>query len=80
MRAHDPFDEPERSPFFIPCDARKARRARSVGTDPASQKTPNATTVAAMEAADGGEVKETSLTKLARIWEGACAKSSGRRS
>jgi hypothetical protein len=61
-------------------------------TDPASRntakpraqlsakKTPNATTIAAMEAADRGEVKETSLTELARIWEGACAKSSGRRS
>lgn len=62
------------------------------GTDPASKqtakhkrlltakKTPNAATIAAMEAARRGEVKETSLAELARIWEGAFAKSSGRRS
>ena len=47
---------------------------------PTAKKMPNATTVAAMEAADRGEVKETSLTELARTWEGACAKSPGRRS
>jgi hypothetical protein len=37
--------------------------------------TPNATTIAAMEAADRGDVEETSLVELARLWEGACAKS-----
>jgi hypothetical protein len=42
-------------------------------------KIPNATTKAAMEAADRSEVEETSLAELARIWEGACAKSSRRR-
>jgi DNA-damage-inducible protein J len=43
-------------------------------------ETPNATTIAAMEAADRGEVEETSLAELARLWEGACAKSSRPRS
>lgn len=47
---------------------------------PLALKTPNATTIAAMEAADRGEVEETSLVELARLWEGACAKSSRRRS
>ena len=47
---------------------------------PSATKTPNATTIAAMEAADRGEVEETSLAELARLWEGACAKSSKRRS
>jgi hypothetical protein len=42
--------------------------------------TPNATTIAAMEAADRGDVEETSLVELARLWENACAKSSRRRS
>jgi hypothetical protein len=42
-------------------------------------KTPNATTIAAMKAADRGEVEQTSIAELARLWEGACAKSSGRR-
>jgi len=37
---------------------------------------PNATTIAAMQAAHRGEVQETSLAELARLWEGACAKSS----
>lgn len=43
---------------------------------PSALETPNATTIAAMEAADRGEVEETSLAELARLWEGACAKSS----
>jgi hypothetical protein len=43
-------------------------------------KTPNATTIAALEAADRGDVEKTSLAELARLWEGACAKSSRRRS
>jgi DNA-damage-inducible protein J len=47
---------------------------------PFAMKTPNATTMAAMEAADRGEAEETSLAELARLWEGACAKSSRRRS
>jgi hypothetical protein len=47
---------------------------------PLGLKTPNATTIAAMEAADRGEVEEASLVELVRLWEGVCAKSSRRRS
>jgi len=54
-------------------------KANSKGL-PIAMKTPNATTIGAMEAADRGEVEETSLAELARLWEGACAKSSRRRS
>jgi DNA-damage-inducible protein J len=36
-------------------------------------KAPNAVTIAAVEAADRGEVETTSLTQLARDWDGACA-------
>jgi DNA-damage-inducible protein J len=42
-------------------------------------KAPNAATVAAMEAADRGEVEATSLAQLAHDWEAACAKPSRRR-
>src|ERR1700690_91469 len=40
----------------------------------------NRPALSARMAADRGEVEETALTDLARLWEGACAKSSGRRS
>ena len=46
---------------------------------PFAMKIPNATTKAAMRAADRGEVEETSLAELACLWQGACAKSSRRR-
>lgn len=45
---------------------------------PSTTKTPNAVSIAAIEAADRGEVEKTSLAELARLWEGACAKSSRR--
>src|SRR5947209_7020806 len=41
---------------------------------------PNETTVAAVRAAERGELERTSLKGIARDWEAGCAKSSRRRS
>ena len=47
---------------------------------PFDVKAPNEVTIAAVRAADRGELERTSLKAISREWEAACAKSSRRRS
>jgi hypothetical protein len=57
------------STFSRPRTDRASKKRAKLKGLPSAMNTPSATTIAAMEAADRGEVDRTSAAELARLWE-----------